>query len=138
VHCRRQLPRPGEFRYWSRADEGWVDVEQEDPIVPLVTPIPAQLFLALMYVSALALAVWMIIRFKRLGPRSLTGGVFALLTAFALIIALPPVMDGVIATGIPQPRLVLVFVLALPAFTYFFLAGGWFMRSLLQRPGHFN
>lgn len=106
--------------------------------MPIVTPIPMQLFLALMYVSALAIAVWTIVRFKRLGPRSLTGGVFALLAAFALIIALPQVMDGVIATGIPQPRLVLVFGLALPAFTYFFLAGAWFMRSVLQRPGHFS
>lgn len=106
--------------------------------MPIVTPIPAQLFLALMYVAAVALATWTIVRFKRLGPRSLTGGVFALLSAFALIIALPPVMDGVIATGIPQPRLVLAIGLALPAFTYFFLAGAWFMRSLLQGPGHFN
>ena len=132
------MPRPGEAPYWIRADEGFAYVEPEDPIVPVVTPIPAQLFLDLMYVAAFALAAWTIVRFKRLGPHSLTGGVLALLSALALIIALPPVMDGVIATGIPQPRLVLAIGLALPAFTYFFLAGGWFMRSLLQGPGHFN
>ena len=113
-------------------------MEPEDPIVSVVTPIPAQLFLVLMYVAAFVLAAWTIVRFKRLGPQSLTGGVLALLSAFALIIALPPLMDGVVATGIPQTRLVLAIGLALPAFTYFFLAGGWFMRSLLQRPGHFN
>jgi hypothetical protein len=132
------VPRPGELRYWGHADEGLAYVDLEDQIVPVVTPIPAQLFLAVMYVAAFALAAWTIVRFRRLGPQSLTGGVFVLLSALALIIALPPVMDGVIATGIPQPRLVLAIGLALPAFTYFFLAGGWFMRSLLQRPGQVN
>ena len=107
--------------------------------MPVVTPIPAQLFLALMYVAAFALAAWTIVRFKRLGPRSLTGGVFALLAAFALIIAVPPLDGRRDRNGDTADRaLVLAIGLALPVFTYFFLAGGWFMRSLLQRPGHFN
>jgi hypothetical protein len=112
--------------------------------VPVVTPISASLFIAFMLVAAVVLAAWTLARFERLGPRSLTGGFFAMLMSFALIAAVPAIVDGVFALRIPQPRLVVVFGLALPTFTYFFLAGGWFMRSLLRTgggggyPGHFN
>jgi hypothetical protein len=44
-----------------------------------------------------------------------------------------------LAVGVPQAKMVIIFGLALPTFTYLFLAGGWFMRSLLgQLPGSFS
>jgi hypothetical protein len=103
--------------------------------MPLLTPISAALFIVFMLVAAVLLAGWTLVRFERLGPRSLTGGCFAMLGAFALISAVPAIIDGIFAARIPEARLVVMFGLALPTFTYFFLAGGWFMRSLLQRPG---
>jgi hypothetical protein len=106
--------------------------------MPVVTPISASLFIALMLVAAVVLAAWTLVRFERLGPRSLTGGFFAMLASFALIAAVPAIVDGVLAARIPEPRVVVVFGLGLPTFTFFFLAGGWFMRSLLQQPGRLS
>jgi hypothetical protein len=103
-----------------------------------VTPISATLFIVFMLVAAVVLAAWTLVRFERLGPRSLTGGFFAMLASFALIAAVPAIVDGVLAARIPEPRVVVVFGLGLPTFTYFFLAGGWFMRSLLQQPGRLS
>jgi len=111
--------------------------------VPVVTPISASLFIAFMLVAAVVLAAWTLVRFDRLGPRSLTGGFFAILASFALIAAVPAIVDGILAARIPAARVVVIFCLGLPVFTYFFLAGGWFMRSLLRTggggyPGHSN
>jgi hypothetical protein len=106
--------------------------------MPVVTPISASLFIAFMLVAAVVLAAWTLVRFERLGPRSLTGGFFAMLASFALIAAVPAIVDGVLAARIPEPRVVVVFGLGLPTFTFFFLAGGWFMRSLLQQPGRLS
>ena len=58
-----------------------------------------------------------------------------MLTAFAFVAALPALISGVIAVGIPDPRFVVVFGLGLPAFTFLFVASGWFMRSLVRFPG---
>jgi hypothetical protein len=106
--------------------------------MPILMPIPAELFVAVMLVCSLLLAGWTFLRFQRLGPRTLTGGFMAVLAAMMLVSGLPSFIDGVLAVGVPQARLVIVFGLALPTFTYLFLASGWFMRSILQLPGHFN
>jgi glucan phosphoethanolaminetransferase (alkaline phosphatase superfamily) len=106
--------------------------------MPLVVPIPAPLFIVFMLVAAVLLAAWTLVRFQRLGPRSLTGGFVAMLAAFALIAAVPAIIDAIVAAGIPGARELVVFGLGLPVFTYFFLAGGWFMRTLLRLPGHFG
>jgi hypothetical protein len=106
--------------------------------MPILIPISAWLFIAFMLVGSLLLAGWTLLRYERLGPRTLTGGFMALLAAMMLVSGLPSFMDGVLAIGIPEARLVIVFGLALPTFTYLFLAGGWFMRSLLQLPGQFS
>jgi hypothetical protein len=101
-----------------------------------VISIPVWGFISCMLVASLLLAVWLYTRFERIGPRSITGGFFALIAAMMVISGLPSFMDGVAATQVPQARMVIIFGLALPAFTYLFLAGGWFMRSILgQLPG---
>ena|SRR5437868_2947933 len=106
--------------------------------MPVLFPIAPPLFIAFMLVGAVLLAVWAFLRWEELGPRSLTGGFFAMLAAFALISAVPAIIDGILAARIPATRVVVIFGLGLPVFTYFFLAGGWFMRSLLRSPGHFS
>ena len=106
--------------------------------MPILTPISAELFVVVMLFCSLALAAWTFLRFERLGPRTITGGFMAIVAAMMLVSGLPSFIDAVLATGIPEARLVIVFGLALPTFTYLFLAGGWFMRSILHLPGHFN
>lgn len=108
--------------------------------MPVVIPISANVFIAMMLVAAVVLAAWTLVRFRTVGPRSVTGGFFALLAGFALIAALPAIIDGVLAFGIPYAAgvAVVVFGLALPTFTYFFLAGGWLVRSLLEFPGRLS
>ena len=53
-----------------------------------------------------------------------------------LIVGLPALIQGAFSWGLaeslPESRLLVVFVLILPIFTYFFLAGAWFMRTLLK------
>jgi hypothetical protein len=108
-------------------------------LAPVLIPIPAWAFVACMLVGSVLLAAWTLLRFERLGPRSLTGGFIAVLAGMMLVTGLPAFIDGVLAAHIPAARLVIVFGLALPTFTYLFLASGWFMRSILgQLPGHFN
>ena len=107
--------------------------------MPNMISISAWDFIICMLVASFLLAIWLFTRFARVGPRSLTGGFLALVAAMMLIPALPPIMDGVLAVGVPQAKMVIIFGLALPTFTYLFLAGGWFMRSLIgQLPGSFS
>ena|SRR5579862_5161552 len=104
----------------------------------MLFPIPVTVFIVFFLVAAVMLAGWTFTRFRNVGPRSLTGGFLVLLSALALIRGLPAFIDGVSAAGIPYAGDVAVFGLGLPTFTYFFLAGGWFMRSLLQFPGRLS
>jgi len=106
--------------------------------MPVLIPIPVPVFLAFFLVAAVGLAAWTLVRFRNVGPRSLTGGFFVLLSAFALIRGLPALIDAVSAAGVPYAGDVAVFGLGLPTFTYFFLAGGWFLRSLVQYPGRLS
>jgi hypothetical protein len=107
--------------------------------VPILTPIPAQLFVASILAASVLLAGWMLLRFERIGPHTLTGGFLAFVAAMMLVSALPSFIEEVIGTGVPEPRVIVVFGLALPTFTYLFLAGGWFMRSILRLSGgHFG
>jgi|SRR5581483_11366035 len=106
--------------------------------MPVVIPVPAALFIVFFLIGAVALAGWTFTRFRNVGPRSLSGGFFVLLSALALIHGLPALMDGVSAAGIPYSGEVAALGLGLPTFTYFFLAGGWFLRSLLQYPGRLS
>jgi|SRR5579862_375281 len=104
----------------------------------MLLPISVTVFIVFFLVAAFALAVWTFARFENAGPRSLTGGFFVLLSALALIRALVALMDGVAGAKIPYAGQVAVFGVALPTFTYFFLAGGWFFRSLMQYPGRLS
>ena len=95
----------------------------------------ANAFIACMLIGAVLLAAWLLIKFERIGPRTLTGAAIGWAGAAVLILGLPAFIEGVLALGLPEPRLVVVFGLALPTFTYFFLAGGWFMRTLMALAG---
>jgi hypothetical protein len=92
----------------------------------------ADVFIACMFVAAALLALWILVRFEGIGPRSLLGAVVGFAASGALIIAIPTLNHGVLAWDLPETRLVVVFGVALPIFTYFFLAGAWFMRTVME------
>jgi hypothetical protein len=104
-------------------------------ILPIQLTMSADAFIGCLLVAAALLAGWILLRFERLGPRSLGGAVAGWAVAGGLIVGIPAFVQGVLAWGVPQARLVVVFGLALPIFTYFFLAGAWFMRTLLDSVG---
>jgi hypothetical protein len=92
----------------------------------------ADAFIACLVVAAALLAGWILVRFERTGPRSLTVAALIWAAAAGLIFAIPALVEGVFAAGLPEAPVLVVFGLALPIFTYFFLAGGWFMRTLMR------
>jgi hypothetical protein len=100
--------------------------------LPIEVAMSADAFIACMFVAAALLAFWVLVRFEHLGPRSLLGAVCGWAASGALIIAIPTFNQGVLAFDLPEARLVIIFGVVLPIFTYFFLAGAWFMRSLME------
>jgi hypothetical protein len=100
--------------------------------LPIELTMSADAFVACMFVAAALLAWWVLVRFERLGPRSLLGAVVGWAASSALIFAIPTLNQGVLAWDLPEARLVIVFGVTLPIFTYFFLAGAWFMRTVME------
>jgi hypothetical protein len=100
------------------------------PAVPIELSMSADAFTSCVLIGAALLAAWILVRFERVGPRSLTGAACGWAGAMLLIVGLPAFIEGVLASGLPGARVVVVFGLALPIFTYFFLTGGWFVRTL--------
>ena len=100
--------------------------------MPIELSMSADAFIACMFVAAALLAAWILMRWERLGPRSLVGAVCGWAASGALIFAIPALVRGVIMWDLPEARLVVIFGVALPIFTYFFLAGAWFMRSVME------
>jgi len=101
-------------------------------LMPIQLSMSADAFIACMLVAAALLAGWILVRFERLGPRSIVGAACGWAASGALIAGIPSFIQGLFAWRVPEARLVVVFGLALPIFTYFFLAGGWFMRSVMD------
>jgi hypothetical protein len=99
--------------------------------VPDMPTLSVECFVALLFVGGALLAAWALVRFHRIGPRTLLGALVASGAAMILVTALPNLVDAVASAGIPDARLVMAFGLTLPVFTYFFLAAGWFVRALL-------
>ena len=101
-------------------------------IVPIQLSMSADAFIGCMVVGSALLAGWILVRFERLGPRTVVGSACGWAASGALIAGIPSFIQGIFAWGLPEARLLVVFGLALPIFTYFFLAGAWFMRSVMD------
>src|SRR5262245_3962922 len=101
-------------------------------LMPIELSMSADAFIACMFVAAALLAGWLLVRFERIGPRTLIGAVCGWAASGALIFAIPSLVEAVVAWDLPEARLVVIFGVALPIFTYFFLAGAWFMRSVME------
>jgi len=101
-------------------------------LMPIQLSMSADAFIACMFVGAALLAGWFLVRFEQVGPRSLMGAVCGWAASAALILAIPSFVEAVVAWDLPEARLLVIFGVALPIFTYFFLAGAWFMRSVME------
>jgi len=112
----------------SRRDHGVVMTQ----LMPIQLSMSANAFVACMVVGAALLAGWILVRFVGLGPRSVVVSACGWAASGALIAGIPSFIQGMFAWGLPEARLFVVFGLALPIFTYFFLAGAWFMRSVMD------
>lgn len=80
-------------------------------------------------VGAAALALWVDVRFPKLGPPSLPLG-FAFHVAAVLLVCRVLVPSGVAATSGTSPALTLIglFAIALPGLVYVFLVGVWTLK----------
>ena len=92
----------------------------------------ADAFIACMFVGAALLAGWVLVRFEQVGPRSLIGRGLRLGRLRRADLRDPVARPGRARLGSARGRLVVIFGVALPIFTYFFLAGAWFMRSVME------
>jgi hypothetical protein len=75
--------------------------------------------------GAAALAFWIAVRFPRWGPSGLAPAFLHVAAALGVSLALAPAMALVIGKGL---TFVAVFAIALPGFSYMFLAGIWLLR----------
>jgi hypothetical protein len=75
------------------------------------------------------LALWILARFAKFGPRTVAWAVIHVVIAcVALLLVLPVAFDAISASGIPAAIYIQVFGVALPLLVYAFLTGGWTAR----------
>jgi hypothetical protein len=90
-------------------------------------------FLLTLASGAALLALWFAMRYPGLGPASLGGAFLHVAVAMLVGTGLAPT-TSLVAAGIGA--FVAVFTVALPAFTYMFLAGIWLARVAVQTLPH--
>jgi hypothetical protein len=83
-------------------------------------------FVFFLVAGAAALALWIALRFPGRGPARLAPAFLHVAAAVVASFVLGPAMGLVIGRGL---ALLAVFAIALPAFTYMFLAGIWLLRA---------
>jgi hypothetical protein len=83
--------------------------------------------------GAAVLAVWVVVRFPKLGPDTGFGALIQVTIALAAGWFLVPVgMESAVAFNPPTGPLLAVFLFALPGLAYLFLASLWALRVLQQ------
>jgi len=103
--------------------------------------ISVQAFLCVELVAAAALALWVVARFPRLGPKSIRAASGLCLAAAALFRPLPVLIEAVVR--LPHGAYVAIFACALPQFVFSFLVAAWLIRAFAgalggsgRGPGH--
>jgi cobalamin synthase len=87
-------------------------------------------------VAAAVLALWVVARYPKLGPKSLRSAVAVLAVGLGLVQFLPFGIDLVLR--LPNGGYAAIFGCALPAFFGAFLAAAWMLRLLAGRFGGSN
>jgi hypothetical protein len=89
-------------------------------------------FTHVLVVGAAALALWIMVRYGDLGPRTIVRAIAHVIVATVLLrLLLPHALDSVDAIGVPAADYVKAFGIALPLFIYAFLSGGWVTRAAM-------
>jgi hypothetical protein len=95
--------------------------------------VSAQAFAISLAVAAALLALWTIVRFESIGPRTVTWAIVNFIAAYVLLqVLLPAALDTIGASGIPAATWVSAFGVALPLLLYAFLSGGWMVRAAMS------
>lgn len=87
-------------------------------------------------VAACVLAMWVVVRYPKLGPKTLRACVLAFAGGLVLVQLLPFGMN--LAIRLPHGAYAALFGCALPCFFGLFLAAGWTMRLLAGAFGGSN
>jgi hypothetical protein len=85
-------------------------------------------FLCAEFTAAAVLAMWVVMRFPKLGPKSIRSALLIVGAALALMRFLPAVIS--VTVRLPHGAYVALFGCALPCLVGVFLAAGWTMRLL--------
>jgi hypothetical protein len=93
--------------------------------------VTGQEFSVALMLGAAVLALWILWRYARLGPRSLFWALVNVVAACVVLRLLPFLFPERDTVGIPAIVYVEVFALALPALVYAFVSGGWVARIAL-------
>ena len=92
--------------------------------------ISAQTFVMALCVGSALLALWIVVRLPRLGPSDLPHALLHIFFSVFVGAAIGPGIHAVGALGLPGAQFIAAFAIALPAFTYMFLAAAWLMRVM--------
>ena len=90
--------------------------------------VTAQGFSVALMVGAALLALWILWRYARFGPRTIFWSLANVIVACILLRLLPLAFPEPDPTEVSAIAYVEVFALALPALVYAFLSGGWLTR----------
>jgi hypothetical protein len=90
--------------------------------------VDAHAFVLVLTCGAALLALWILMRFVNFGPRSVVWAVVHIVLACVILRVVPYALEAGNTSSVPAARYINVFVLALPAFVYAFLSGGWVAR----------
>jgi hypothetical protein len=87
-------------------------------------------FVLILVLASAVLAFWVGARFPQLGPSTWGFGVLHLLAGFAAIRAIPGLTNAATSFSTEIAKFFVPFGIALPLFTYAFLAGLWLTRLI--------
>jgi len=87
-------------------------------------------------IAAAVLAMWVIVRFPKAGPKTLRSAVIVLAGGFLLVQFLPVGVD--LTLRLPHGAYAALFGCALPCFFALFLSAGWTLRLLAEALGGSN
>ena len=83
--------------------------------------------------GAALLALWILARYSRLGPRTVGWAIVHVVVSGVLLYLISAPFAVVEAIGVPAALWVQMFGIALPLFVYAFLSGGWVTRAAINQ-----
>ena len=95
--------------------------------------VSAAAFAYTLVAGAALLALWILARYSKLGPRTVGWAIGHLVVAVVLLHLVTAPFAVVEAIGVPAAIWVQMFGIALPLLVYAFLSGGWVTRAAISQ-----